>query len=88
MILKALRKNGAVTINYYKNGLLQTFKGKVQRLDLTDQTLSLKDEQQNTFSIRLSGIKEIYWWIVYSKKEHDAHSALQKSSCSFDFSFI
>ncbi|MQR84839.1 hypothetical protein GFV16_02625, partial [Bacillus megaterium] len=54
------RKNGAVTINYYKNGLLQTFKGKVQRLDLTDQTLSLKDEQQNTFSIRLSGIKEIY----------------------------
>ncbi|WP_312036059.1 YolD-like family protein [Priestia aryabhattai] len=60
MILKALRKNGAVTINYYKNGLLQTFKGKIQRLDLTDQTLSLKDEQQNTFSIRLSGIKEIY----------------------------
>lgn len=57
---KSIKKNGAVTINYYKNGLLQTFKGKVQRLDLTDQTLSLKDEQQNTFSIRLSGIKEIY----------------------------
>ena len=43
MILKALRKNGAVTINYYKNGLLQTFKGKVQRLDLkTKRRLLIK----------------------------------------------
>ena len=60
MILKALRKNSVLTINYYKNGLLQTCKGRVCKLDLHQQTLSLKDEQQKIFSIRLSGIKEIY----------------------------
>ncbi|PGN66227.1 hypothetical protein CN978_09830 [Priestia megaterium] len=60
MILKALKKNKLVTVNYYENGLLQTFKGKIQNLNLTDQTLSLRDEKQNIFSIRLSGIKEIY----------------------------
>ncbi|TYR79413.1 YolD-like family protein [Priestia megaterium] len=60
MILKALRKNGPVTINYYKNGLLETVQGRVQNLNLVDQTLSLKDENQNTLSVRLSGIKEIH----------------------------
>ncbi|MCM3791885.1 YolD-like family protein [Priestia megaterium] len=60
MILKALKKNKHVTVNYYENGLLQTFKGKIQNLNLTDQSLSLRDEKQNIFSIRLSGIKEIY----------------------------
>ncbi|TYR79414.1 YolD-like family protein [Priestia megaterium] len=60
MILKALRKNESVTINYYKNGLLQTSKGRIQNLNLFDQTLSLKDENQNIFLIRLSRIKEIH----------------------------
>lgn len=60
MILKALRKNHLLTINYNKNGLLQTCKGCICNLNLTEQTLSLKDEHQKIFSIRLSGIKEIY----------------------------
>ncbi|MGZ4160255.1 MAG: YolD-like family protein [Neobacillus sp.] len=60
MILKALRKNRLITIIYYKKGLLQTCKGCVSNLNLTEQILSLKDEQQQTFSISLSSIKEIY----------------------------
>lgn len=60
MILKALRRNKLVTINYYIDGAIQTLKGRVHNLDLTDQTLSLEDENKNIFSIRLAGIKEIY----------------------------
>ncbi|WP_110113111.1 YolD-like family protein [Bacillus sp. CGMCC 1.16541] len=60
MILKALRKEGLITVNYYKDGLLQTIKGRVHHLNLSEQTLSLKDENENVFSVRLSGIKEIY----------------------------
>jgi hypothetical protein len=50
MILKALRRNKLVTVNYYIDGAIQTLKGRVHNLDLSDQTLS----------IRLAGIKEIY----------------------------
>jgi hypothetical protein len=60
MILKELTKNRLITINYYQNGLLQTCKGRVCNLNLHQQTLSLKDEQQKVFSIRLSGIKAIH----------------------------
>ncbi|AKO93520.1 MULTISPECIES: YolD-like family protein [Priestia] len=59
MILKALRKNRLLTINYYEDGLLQTCQGRVHNLNLLDQTLFLKDEKQNIFSIRLSGIQDI-----------------------------
>ncbi|MDR0136665.1 YolD-like family protein [Metabacillus idriensis] len=60
MILKALRRNKLVTVNYYMDGAIQTLKGRVHNLDLSDQTLSLEDENKNIFSIRLAGIKEIY----------------------------
>jgi YolD-like protein len=60
MILKALRRNKLVTVNYYIDGAIQTLKGRVHNLDLIDQTLSLEDENKNIFSIRLAGIKEIY----------------------------
>ncbi|WHZ59138.1 YolD-like family protein [Metabacillus hrfriensis] len=60
MILKALRRNKLVTVNYYIDGAVQTLKGRVHNLDLSDQTLSLEDENKNIFSIRLAGIKEIY----------------------------
>jgi hypothetical protein len=60
MILKALRRNKLVTVNYYIDGAIQTLKGRVYNLDLSDQTLSLEDENKNIFSIRLAGIKEIY----------------------------
>ncbi|MGX1194633.1 YolD-like family protein [Metabacillus sp. SLBN-84] len=60
MILKALRRNKLVTVNYYIDGAIQTLKGRVRNLDLSDQTLSLEDEDKNVFSIRLAGIKEIY----------------------------
>ncbi|MRX52977.1 hypothetical protein GJU41_03255 [Bacillus idriensis] len=60
MILKALRRNKLVTVNYYIDGAIQTLKGRVHNLDLSDQTLSLEDENKNIFSIRLAGIKDIY----------------------------
>ncbi|MHC5325426.1 YolD-like family protein [Priestia megaterium] len=60
MILKALKKNQPLTISYYENGLVQTFKGQVYNLNWIEQTLSLADENEEILSIRLSGIKEIY----------------------------
>ncbi|KIL45418.1 YolD-like family protein [Jeotgalibacillus soli] len=59
MILKALRKNRTITIKYYENGMFQTCSGRVSNLNLSEQTLSLMDEQQKIYSIRLSGIKDI-----------------------------
>ncbi|WP_040209247.1 hypothetical protein [Neobacillus jeddahensis] len=60
MYLKKLTQNGLITIDFYTNGALHTFKGHVYRLNLKDQILSLKDEQQKSFSIRLSAIRHIY----------------------------
>lgn len=60
MILKELIKGRLITINYYKDGLFQTCKGHICGLDLRHQTLSLKDENQQVFSIRLSGIRAIH----------------------------
>ena len=59
MILRELAKNRLMTINYYNDGVLQTCKGRVCNLDLSKQTISLKGENQQVYSIRLSGIKEI-----------------------------
>ncbi|MBZ5748909.1 YolD-like family protein [Metabacillus rhizolycopersici] len=59
MILKELTKIHFITITYYKDGVLQTCKGRVHKLDLYEQTVSLKDENHQVCSIRLSGIKEI-----------------------------
>ena len=60
MYLKKLTQSGQITIDFYTNGALQTLKGRVYRLNLKDQLLSLKDEKQIPFSIRLSAIKHIY----------------------------
>ncbi|MCM2532689.1 YolD-like family protein [Neobacillus pocheonensis] len=60
MYLKKLTENRLITIDYYKNGVLQTIKGRVYSLNLIEQIVSLKDEKQKIFSIRLSGIKQIY----------------------------
>ncbi|MFP3125727.1 YolD-like family protein [Ectobacillus funiculus] len=60
MILKELAKGRLVTINYYKDGLFRTCKGHIYGLDLRHQTLSLKGENQQICSIRLSGIREIH----------------------------
>lgn len=59
MVLKQLIKTGLVTINYYKDGVIHKCKGHVQSLNLAEQTLSLKDQQENVFSIRLSKIVEV-----------------------------
>lgn len=59
MILKELTKIHLITITYYKDGLLQTCKGRVHNLDLYEQIIYLKDENHQVCSIRLSGIKEI-----------------------------
>ncbi|MBD8591731.1 YolD-like family protein [Peribacillus simplex] len=60
MILKSLKKSGIMTITYFKDGLLETCKGNMYKLNLNEQTLSIKDNNQKIFSIRLSHIKEIH----------------------------
>lgn len=64
MFLRKLIKNGTVTINYYKEDTLYKCKGIVQDLNLAEQTLSLKDQQENILSIRLSKIVKIYWIVT------------------------
>jgi hypothetical protein len=59
MILNALRKKDFITVNYYENGSLQTSKGKIFKINVYEQLLTLIDERKKTFSIRLSAIKEI-----------------------------
>jgi len=59
MILKALKTNKLLTINYQNNGFVQTVKGYIQNLNLLEQTLLLKDENQHVQSLRLSSIKNI-----------------------------
>jgi hypothetical protein len=59
MFLKELAKNRFITIVYSQNGSLKTCKGRVYKLDLYNQTVNVKNEQQNAVSIRLSSIKEI-----------------------------
>ena len=51
MILKALKTNKLLTINYQNNGFVQTVKGYIQNLNLLEQTLLLKDENQNVIKI-------------------------------------
>ena len=60
LYLKKLTENRLISIDYYTNGNLQTYKGRVFSLNLNNQILFLKDEKQKTFSIRLSGIRHIY----------------------------
>ncbi|MEH7502770.1 hypothetical protein V7152_12275 [Neobacillus drentensis] len=60
MYLKKLTQNGLITIDYDTNGALQTLKGRVYRLNLKDQILSLIDEKQKSFSIQLSSIRHIH----------------------------
>lgn len=60
MFLKQLARKQPVTIDYDKNGHVQTIKGRVYHLDLREQMLSLLDEQQNYFTIPLSGIRKVH----------------------------
>ena len=60
MFLKKLAQGGLITIEYYKNGVLRTLKGRVRRLNLKDQLVSLIDEKKVLHSIHLSGIKQIH----------------------------
>ncbi|WP_404328646.1 YolD-like family protein [Mesobacillus maritimus] len=59
MFLKKLAKEAPLTISYIQNGFMQTCTGRLLSLDLKMQTLSLKDENQQVYSIHLSGIKTI-----------------------------
>ncbi|MBT2668694.1 YolD-like family protein [Bacillus sp. ISL-4] len=49
-----------MTIIYFKDGFLETCKGSMYKLNLNEQTLSIKDNNQKIFSIRLSHIMEIH----------------------------
>ncbi|WP_309487245.1 YolD-like family protein [Bacillus sp. ISL-4] len=58
--MKIIKKNGIMTIIYFKDGFLETCKGSMYKLNLNEQTLSIKDNNQKIFSIRLSHIMEIH----------------------------
>jgi hypothetical protein len=60
MFLQKLAQGGLITIEYYRNGVLRTLKGRVHRLNLKEQLVSLMDEKQVLHSIRFSGIKQIH----------------------------
>lgn len=60
MYLKKFTKNNTITIVYDANGNIKTFKGKVCCVDSKEQILSLKDENQQAFDIKLSAIRHIY----------------------------
>ncbi|MGX6443426.1 YolD-like family protein [Neobacillus sp. K501] len=59
MYLKKLSENRLITIEYFSNGALQRFKGRVFRLNLLDQILWLRDEKQKSIAIHLSCIRQI-----------------------------
>ena len=58
MFLKELTKKGFITIDYSRDGLSQSIRGRVYRFDVSKQTLLLKDENQQVFSIQLFLYKE------------------------------
>jgi hypothetical protein len=60
MFLKKFVKNSLITIDYDVNGAITKLKGRVCGLNLKEQVLSLLDEDQKPFSIKLSGIRYIY----------------------------
>ncbi|MFE7083300.1 YolD-like family protein [Priestia megaterium] len=60
MILKSLIKNKLVTINYYEDGVLKTYIGRINKLNIFEQTLFLEDSQRNILSMKFSGISDIY----------------------------
>ena len=60
MYLKKFTDDKPITIDYDKNGVIKTLKGQVNGLNLKDQILCLKDEQQRTVSIKLSCIRNIH----------------------------
>ncbi|MCM3771401.1 MULTISPECIES: YolD-like family protein [Priestia] len=60
MFLKEFTKKCPITLDYYNNGSLETCRGRVCTLDLNQQLLYLRDDQQNVFPIQLSSIKAIH----------------------------
>lgn len=60
MFLKKLIKDNMITIDYDRNGTIQTIKGQVYGINSNEQILSLKDEKQKILTIKLSDIRRIY----------------------------
>ncbi|MFS0618076.1 YolD-like family protein [Priestia megaterium] len=60
MFLRELTKSGTITVSYYKDGKLQTCKGRVHNLNLHQQILSVKDENEAVVSLLFSDIKSIH----------------------------
>lgn len=60
MYLKLLAANNFVNIEYENNGALKTLTGRVYKIYIKEQILTLKDEKQNIMHLRLSGIRDIY----------------------------
>jgi hypothetical protein len=59
MYLKKLSENRLVTIEYFHNEALHRFKGRVFRLNILDQILWLKDDNQKSIAIHLSCIRNV-----------------------------
>ena len=60
MYLQKLARNKLITVAFYtEQGVLRTIRGRVYHLNLFEQSLSLIDENHDTFSIQLSLIRKI-----------------------------
>ncbi|WP_066369692.1 hypothetical protein [Neobacillus fumarioli] len=59
MYLKKLTENKLITVVYEANGAIQKIRGRVYRLNLKEQNILLKDDQQASHTIRLSCIRHI-----------------------------
>jgi hypothetical protein len=60
MYLKKFTENSLLTIDYEANGTIKTLKGKVCSFNVKEQVLSLKDQNHNAITIKLSAIRNIY----------------------------
>ncbi|MCM3255465.1 MULTISPECIES: YolD-like family protein [Priestia] len=59
MFLKSLTRNNLLTITYYEDGSLKTYKGHIYKINTINQLIFLKDDKEDLFSVHLYNIKAI-----------------------------
>ncbi|MCM3186736.1 YolD-like family protein [Priestia aryabhattai] len=59
MFLKSLTSDDPLTITYYQDGLLKTYKGHIYKINTIDQLIFLKNDKEDLFSVHLYNIKDI-----------------------------
>jgi len=59
VFLKSLTSNDLLTITYYEDSLLKTYKGHIYKINTINQLIFLKDDKEDLFSVHLYNIKAI-----------------------------